>query len=206
MMSTWTLLFWCRSKVFLGVCVPHSEYMIPVVYERSWGQTMLNTGKLCKLTVDHGHQAQGITKPIGFLVIIIIIDSLTLVIRNLCSQHGVCVCMCMYVCMCVCVWRLACKHSKSIMPGPMKFKLGVCVPHDEYRKPIVFGADPRSFWVKTYKKCDFVKCWYFFGQIVLVNTISPDRLVRSSLNLVCVFPTMSTGTLLFLVQIQGLFW
>jgi len=50
-----------------------------------------------------------------------------------------------------------------------------------------------------------VKFWYFFGQIVLVNTISPDRLVRSSLNLVCVFPTMSTGTLLFLVQIQGLF-
>ena len=41
--------------------------------------------------------------------------------------------------------------------------------------------------------------------IELVNTTSPDRLVRSSLNLVSVFPTMSTGTLLFLVQIQGLF-
>ena len=111
--------------------------------------------------------------------------------------------MCMFVC--VCVWRLACKHDKSRLPGPIKFKLGVCVPHNEYRNPIVFGADPRSFWVKTYKKCDFVKFWYFFGQIVLVNTISPDRLVRSSLNLVCVFPTMSTGTLLFVVQIQGLF-
>ena len=31
------------------------------------------------------------------------------------------------------------------MPGPMKFKLGVCVPHNEYRNSIVFGADPRSF-------------------------------------------------------------
>ena len=40
--------------------------------------------------------------------------------------------------------------------------------------------------------------------IELVNTISPDCLVRSSLNLVCVFPRMSTGTLLFLVQIKGL--
>ena len=43
----------------------------------------------------------------------------------------------------------ACKHDKSRLPGPIKFKLGVCVPHNEYRKPIVFGADPRSFWVKT---------------------------------------------------------
>ena len=40
---------------------------------------------------------------------------------------------------------------------------------------------------------------------LLVNTISPDCLVRSSSNSVCVFPTMSTGSLLFLVQIQGLF-
>ena len=43
----------------------------------------------------------------------------------------------------------ACKHEKSRPPGPIKFKLGVCVPHYEYRNPIVFGADPRSFWVKT---------------------------------------------------------
>ena len=61
------------------------------------------------------------------------------------------------------------------MPGPMKFKLGVCVPHDEYMNPIVFGADPMSFGVKTNKKGDFVK----FCEIVLVNTVSPDCLVRS---------------------------
>ena len=42
-----------------------------------------------------------------------------------------------------------CKHDKSRLPVPIKFKIGVCVPHNVYRKPIVFGADPRSFWVKT---------------------------------------------------------
>ena len=51
--------------------------------------------------------------------------------------------------LCIILWNFACKHDKSRLPGPGKFKLGVCVPHDEYRKPIVFGADPRSFWVKT---------------------------------------------------------
>ena len=54
--------------------------------------------------------------------------------------------VCMYVCVCD---AFACKHSKSRMPGPMKFKLGVSIPHDEYMNPIVFGADPMSFWVKT---------------------------------------------------------
>ena len=44
---------------------------------------------------------------------------------------------------------LACKHDKSRMPGPIKFKLGVCVLHDEYRNPIVFGVDPRSFVVRN---------------------------------------------------------
>ena len=87
------------------------------------------------------------------------------------------------------------------MPGPIKFKLGVCVSHDEYMNPIVFGAIQCLFGSKLSKKGDFVR----FCEIVLVNTISPDCLVRSSLNLVCVFPMMSTWTLLFLVQIQDLF-
>ena len=41
------------------------------------------------------------------------------------------------------------ENTQSRMPGPMKFKLGVCVPHDEYINPMVFGGDPRSFGVKT---------------------------------------------------------
>ena len=73
------------------------------------------------------------------------------------------------------------------MPGPIKFKLGVCVSHDEYMNPIVFGVIQCRFGSKLSKKGDFVKCC----EIVLVNTISPDCLVRSSLNLVCVFPMMS---------------
>ena len=40
--------------------------------------------------------------------------------------------------------------------------LGVCVPHDEYMNPIVFGADPRSFWVKTEENCNFGDFVKFF--------------------------------------------
>ena len=88
------------------------------------------------------------------------------------------------------LWNCARKHDKSRLPGPIKFKLGVCVPHDEYMNPIVFGADPMSFWVKTEKKWTF----FDFFENFLVNMISPDCLLRSSLNLVCVFPMMRTGT------------
>ena len=57
-------------------------------------------------------------------------------------------CWHMYVCVCAYV-TLSLVNTKSRMHGPMKFKLGVCVPHDEYMNPIVFGADPVFFWLKT---------------------------------------------------------
>ena len=79
------------------------------------------------------------------------------------------------------LWNCARKHDKSRMPGPMKFKLGVCVPHDEYMFLVQIQG---LFGSKLSKKGDFVK----FCEIVFVNTISPDCLVRSSLNLVYVFP------------------
>ena len=53
----------------------------------------------------------------------------------------------MYVCVYVTLSLV--NTLKSRMSGPMKFKLGACVPHDEYMNPIVFGADPMSVWVKT---------------------------------------------------------
>ena len=52
--------------------------------------------------------------------------------------------------------NFACKHNKSIMPGPIKFKLGVCVSHDEYMNPIVFGAIQCLLGSKLSKKGDFV--------------------------------------------------
>ena len=53
------------------------------------------------------------------------------------------------------VLKFPCKHDKSRLPVPIKFKLGVCVPHNEYRNPIVFGADPRSFLVENSEKSKF---------------------------------------------------
>ena len=95
----------------------------------------------------------------------------------------------------VCMWRLACKHSKSRPPGPIKFKLGVCVPQDEYRNPIVFWCRSKVFWGQNLEKSVILYNFVKFCEILLVKTISPDCLVRSSLNLVCVFLMMSTGTL-----------
>ena len=42
-----------------------------------------------------------------------------------------------------------CKHAKSIMPGPIKFKFGIQLSHDEYNNPIYCGGGRSSFWVKN---------------------------------------------------------
>ena len=42
------------------------------------------------------------------------------------------------------------------MPGPIKFKLGVCVSHDESMNPIVFGAIQCLLGSTLSKKGDFV--------------------------------------------------
>ena len=93
-------------------------------------------------------------------------------------------------------WILACKHNKSRMPSPIKSKFVVYLSHEEYRKPIDFGADGGSFLGKNW---EFVRSQYS-DEFWLVNTIRSECSARSNRNLVCSFLMRGTGSLLILVQ------